>query len=391
LLLHLVVKSCLLRSGINTGEEMQLTISKQVLLKELNFIQGVVEKKNTIPILSNLMIEAEGETLRIAGTDLDVSITINCNAQVRNAGATCVQAKKLFEIVRALPDAEVEIRTGDQDQVSLVCERSRFRMPGLAKDNYPEIPQFKGELIILPTELIRSFISRTIFAITNEESRYTLNGAKFELADGSLRMVATDGHRLSFVEKRAALINGHKDPKVDVIIPRKTLAELAKLCTETEESIEFGKDENHLFFKVGHRLLVSRILSGQFPNYEMVLPKDNRNKIPIESARVAGAIKRVALMADERSHAVKFEVGNGQINISSQAADVGEAGETLPVEYAGEAIVAGFNAQYLNDFFNVIQDGEVVFEFRDGNSQAQLRPYGESDYDFRYIIMPMRL
>lgn len=370
---------------------MQLTISKQVLLKELNFIQGVVEKKNTIPILSNLMIEAEGETLRIAGTDLDVSITINCNAQVRNAGATCVQAKKLFEIVRALPDAEVEIRTGDQDQVSLVCERSRFRMPGLAKDNYPEIPQFKGELIILPTELIRSFISRTIFAITNEESRYTLNGAKFELADGSLRMVATDGHRLSFVEKRAALINGHKDPKVDVIIPRKTLAELAKLCTETEESIEFGKDENHLFFKVGHRLLVSRILSGQFPNYEMVLPKDNRNKIPIESARVAGAIKRVALMADERSHAVKFEVGNGQINISSQAADVGEAGETLPVEYAGEAIVAGFNAQYLNDFFNVIQDGEVVFEFRDGNSQAQLRPYGESDYDFRYIIMPMRL
>jgi DNA polymerase-3 subunit beta len=123
----------------------------------------------------------------------------------------------------------------------------------------------------------------------------------------------------------------------------------------------------------------------------MVLPKDNRNKIPIESARVAGASKRVALMADERSHAVKFEVGNGQINISSQAADVGEAGETLPVEYAGEAIVAGFNAQYLNDFFNVIQDGEVVFEFRDGNSQAQLRPYGESDYDFRYIIMPMRL
>lgn len=370
---------------------MQVIVGKQSLLKELSFIQGVVEKKNTIPVLSNLLLETTDGKLNIKGTDLDVSISTLCDAEIMVPGAACIQAKKLFEIVRALPDADIEIRTGEQEQVNIVCERSRFRMPGLAKENFPEIPQFQGEFVILPAELLRSFISRTIFAITNEESRYALNGAKFELADGGLRMVATDGHRLSFVEKKEALINGHKDMEVNVIIPRKTLSELARLCAETEESVGFGKDENHLFFKVGRRLLVSRLLSGQFPNYEMVLPKDNSNHIPIESGRVAGAIRRVALMADERSHAIRFEVGNGQISITSQAADVGEAGETLPVDYSGDAIVAGFNAQYLNDFFNVIQDGGIVFDFKDGNSQAQLRSQGESEYDFRYIIMPMRL
>lgn len=371
---------------------MYLVISKQVLLKELNFIQGVVERKNTIPILSNLLIEASDKSLTIKGTDLDVSITTVCDAEVKKSGATCVQAKKLFEIVRALPDAEIEIRMGDQtDQVSITCERSKFKMPGLARDNFPDIPVFKGDLTVLPSDLMRSFIGRTIFAITNEESRYALNGAKFEIADGNLRMVATDGHRLSFIEKKAALINGHKELRVDVIVPRKTLSELAKLCAETEESIEFGKDENHLFFKIGKRILVSRLLSGQFPNYEMVLPKENRNHIPVESERIASAVRRVALMADERSHAVRFDIADGQINISSQAADVGEAGETLQITYNGDKITAGFNAQYLNDFFNVIQSSEVVFDFKDGNSQAQLRPGGEDEYDFRYIIMPMRL
>jgi DNA polymerase-3 subunit beta len=371
---------------------MHLVISKQILLKELNFIQGVVERKNTIPILSNLLIEAFDGGLTIKGTDLDVSITTVCDAEIKKTGAACVQAKKLFEIVRALPDSEIEIKLSEQnDQVAINCERSKFKMPGLARDHFPDIPIFNSELTVLPADLLRSFIGRTIFAITNEESRYALNGAKFEISDGNLRMVATDGHRLSFIEKKAALINGHKELKVDVIVPRKTLSELAKLCAETDESIEFGKDENHLFFKVGKRILVSRLLSGQFPNYEGVLPKENKHHIPVESDRIAGAVRRVALMADERSHAVRFDIADGQINISSQAADVGEAGENLQIDYNGEKITAGFNAQYLNDFFSVIEASEVIFDFKDGNSQAQLRPKGEDEYDFRYIIMPMRL
>ena len=367
---------------------MHLTISKPSLLKELNFIQGVVEKKNTIPILSNLLLEVGNNTLGIKGTDLDVSISTVCEAEVKKEGSICVQAKKLFEIVRALPDAAIEIKSGEQEQVNIICERSRFKMLGLPKDNFPELQEFKGQYVSLPAEVFRTFISRTIFAITNEESRYALNGAKFELSKNGVRMVTTDGHRLSFIEKKWQFPS---DYKVDVIIPKKTLVELGKLCSETEESIELGQDENHLFFKVGKRLLISRLLSGQFPNYELVLPKENKNQVMIESGRVASAIRRVALMADERSHAIKFDLGNGQINITSQAADVGEAGETLPVDYAGDAITAGFNAQYLNDFFGVFQDGGVVFEFKDSNSQAQIRPETNGDYDFRYVIMPMRL
>jgi len=367
---------------------MHLTISKQSFLKELNFIQGVVEKKNTIPILSNLLLEAYNGTLGIKGTDLDVSISTTCDAEVKKEGSICIQAKKLFDIIRALPDAMIEIKCGEQDQVNITCERSRFKMLGLSKDNFPEFQEFKRPFANLSADLFRTFISRTIFAITNEESRYALNGAKFEVSGNGVRMIATDGHRLSFIEKRERIDEGIK---IDVIIPKKTLSELGKLSAETEESIELGKDENHLFFRVGKRLLVSRTLSGQFPNYELVLPKDNNNRIPVESERVAGAIKRVALMADERSHAIKFDIGNGQINITSQAADLGEAGETLPVDYSGEAITAGFNAQYLHDFFSVVQGGEVIFEFKDGNSQAQIRPSTDGEYDFRYIIMPMRL
>jgi DNA polymerase III subunit beta len=368
--------------------DMQLKISKPNLLKELNFIQGVVEKKNTIPILSSLLLEAVDGSLNIKGTDLDVSISTSCEAEVVGNGAVCVQAKKLFEIIRALPEAEIEIKCGESEQVSIVCERSRFKMLGQPKLNFPEIPVFKNTVAHLPADIFRTFITRTIFAATNEESRYALNGAKFELSPEGLRMVATDGHRLSFIEKSGTFT---EDLKVEAIIPKKTLTELIKLSSETEETSEFGKDENHLFFKFGKRLLVSRMLNGQFPNYEMVLPKENKNHIVIESQRLAAAVRRVALMADERSRAIKFEISEGQLNITAQASDIGEAGETLPIEYVGDSITSGFNAQYVNDFFGVINDGDVKFSFKDGNSQVQLQSLADSDFDFRYVIMPMRL
>jgi DNA polymerase-3 subunit beta len=286
-----------------------------------------------------------------------------------------------------LPDAEIEIKRGENDQVNLVCERSRFKLLGLSKDNFPEIKEFDGPFTPLPSDLVRTFIARTIFAITNEESRYALNGAKMEFSAKGIRMVATDGHRLSFIEKQSDF----GDIRLDVLVPKKTLAELSRVCAETDESVEVGHRDNHLYFRVGRRLLTSRTLNGQFPNYELVLPKDNNNKVIVESLRVASAVRRVALMADERSHAIRFDVSNGQINITSQSSEMGEADDSLLVEYSGPAITAGFNAQYLLDFFSVVQEGEVVLEFKDGNSQAQLRSKGNDEYDFRYVIMPMRL
>jgi DNA polymerase-3 subunit beta len=366
---------------------MHLIVSKTTLLKELNILQGVVEKKSTIPILSNLLMEAINGELLIKGTDLDVSISTRCDADIKQEGSICVQAKKLFEIVRSLPDAEIEIKRGENDQVNLVCERSRFKLLGLSKDNFPEVKEFDGPFAPIPSDLVRTFIARTIFAITNEESRYALNGAKMELSAKGIRMVATDGHRLSFIEKQSDM----GDLSLDVLIPKKTLTELSRLCVETGEPVEVGPGDNHLHFRVEKRLLTSRTLSGQFPNYELVLPKENSNKVVIESARVASAVRRVALMADERSHAIRFDIDDGQINITSQSSEMGEAGETLPIEYTGPPITAGFNAQYLLDFFSVIQEGEVALEFKDGNSQAQLRSKADEEYDFRYVIMPMRL
>ncbi|MFN0083759.1 MAG: DNA polymerase III subunit beta [Blastocatellia bacterium] len=366
---------------------MHFVVGKSSFLKELNLLQGVVEKKSTIPILSNLLLETGDGVVRIKGTDLDLSISTQCEADVKQAGALCIPAKKLFEIVRSLPDSEIEIKSGDREQVTLVCERTRFKMIGVSKENFPEIREFSGPWAPIPSDLVRIFIARTTFAITNEESRYALNGAKFEISDTHIRMVATDGHRLSFIEKKSDL----GSPSLDVLIPKKTLTELGKLCAETGEAVEFGYGENHLFFKVGPRQMVSRTLSGQFPNYEMVLPKENNNSVVAESSRVAAAVRRVALMADEKSHAIKFDIADGQIHITSQSADAGEAGDVLSVDYNGPAITAGFNAQYLLDFFSVIQDGQVVFDFKDGNSQAQLRSKDDPEYDFKYVVMPMRL
>ena len=366
---------------------MHFTVSKSSILKELTLIQGVVEKKSTIPILSNLLLEVKNGDLWIKGTDLDVSISTRCEIDTKEEGAICLQAKKLFEIIRVLPEAEIEFKSGENDQITIVCERSRFRMAGLGKDNFPEFQEFAGDFTAIPAETIRTFINRTAFAITNEESRYTLNGAKFELWPDKARMIATDGHRLSFIEK--AMKSG--ETKLDVLIPKKTLTELAKLCSETEETVEIGFNDNYLFFKFGKRLLISRTLTGQFPNYEMVLPKENNNKVSFPAQQLANAIKRVSLMADERSRAIKLEISSGNIQITAPASEAGEASDFLPGEYAGPDISVAFNAQYLLDFFSVIQEGDVLVEFKDGNSQTQFRAKDESDYDFRYIVMPMRL
>ena len=231
-------------------------------------------------------------------------------------------------------------------------------------------------------------IERTIFAITQEEGRYTLSGAKFELDKKNAKMVTTDGHRLAFIS--TARSNGNND-ELDVLIPRKTLAELTKLASDFDGDINLGADENHVYFQVGSRLLISRLLSGQFPNYEMVMPKNNDRTATFDTLSLNHAIRRVALMADERSHAIRLHLAKEQLLISSQNAEEGEARETIATTFAGDETEIGFNAQYLQDFLNVVGSDQVNFEFKDGNSQAQLRPTADENYDYKYVIMPMRL
>ncbi len=377
---------------------MEFTIEKSDLLKELNLIQGVVEKKNTIPILSNLLVEADGaDRISILGTDLDVSLRTGAAATVAEPGAMVVSARKLFDIVRSLPDAPIHFKQEANDWVSIECARSKFKVVGQAREHFPAVPEWSAAQYNLPSDVLRTMINRTIFAITQEESRYTLNGAFFRLLGPDVRMVATDGHRLAYVErsKLETSANGNgangDAEEVKALIPKKTLSELLRLAAEHDDLVEFAKDENHLFFRFGGRVLVSRMLSGQFPNYELVMPKDNDQAVKVEGSSFQSAIRRVALMADERSHAIKFIFGPERLDITSQSSEVGEAKETLQTDYAGPDVSIGFNAQYLSDFLNVAGEGSVQFEFKDGQSQAQLKPASDDDYDYRYVIMPMRL
>ncbi len=371
---------------------MQFVISKQNLQRELGFVQGVVEKKNTIPVLSNILIETVGErTIRFIGTDLDVTIRCDTDAEdISTPGSICVQARKLFEIARLLPDAPVTFKKEDNDWVTVTCDKSRFKLVGIKKEDFPEVPDSKSTPTKIAADVIKVFVDRTIFAITQEESRYTLSGAKFILDKEGAKMITTDGHRLAYVERKGTSKDGSFDA-IDTLIPRKTLAELTKLTAGYEGDISLGMDGNHIFFEVGPRLLISRMLYGQFPNYDMVMPKTNDKSIQFDATLLNSAIRRVALMADERSRAIRFHLEPNQLVISSQNAEEGEARETIQTDYNGEEVDIGFNAQYLQEFLNVVGDGAVAFEFKDGNSQAQLRPAEGGDYEYKYVVMPMRL
>jgi len=374
-----------------SGGNMQFAINKTALQKELGFVQGVVERKNTIPVLSNILIESVADnTIRITGTDLDVTIRCETEAEeIKSGGSICLQARKLFDIARLLPDSLVSFRKEENDWVTVECDRSKFKMPGVSKETFPEVPSFKSTPLKLKANFFKSLIDKTIFAITQEESRYTLSGAKFILDKSGAKMITTDGHRLAYV---ACTEPGTESvEEMDVLIPRKTLAELTKLTGDFDGEISLGADENHIYFQVGSRLLISRMLFGQFPNYEMVMPKGNDRSAVFDNLGLSQAVRRVALMADDRSHAIRFHLEPNQLIISSQNAEEGEARESVVTEYQGDEVEIGFNAQYLQDFLNVIGPGQVAFEFKDANSQAQLRPVSDDKCDYKYIVMPMRL
>lgn len=371
---------------------MQFIVNKQILQKELGFVQGVVERKNTIPVLSNILIESVGEsTIRITGTDLEVTIRCEMDAEeIKATGAICVQARKLFDIARLLNDGPVSFTKEDNDWVTVRSGKSKFKLVGVSVDAFPEVPKHKSAPTKIAADVLKAFIDRTIFAITQEESRYTLSGAKFILDEDGAKMITTDGHRLAYVSRNNVVKNETKET-MDALIPRKTLAELTKLTAGFEGDLSLGMDENHIYCEVGPRLLISRMLTGQFPNYEMVIPKNIDKSVEFDSALLNQAVRRVALMSDERSHSIRFHLEANQLVISAQNAEEGEASETLPAEYTGEDVDIGFNAQYLQDFMNVNNSGKVAFEFKDGNSQAQLRPLDDGEFEYKYIVMPMRL
>ncbi|HJS72853.1 MAG TPA: DNA polymerase III subunit beta [Vicinamibacteria bacterium] len=369
---------------------MEFSASKEDLVRELGLIQGIVERKNTIPILSNVLIQAERDGVEMAATDLDVGLRCRLPAEVRKSGALTLSAKKLFEIVRAVDDRQIEVKELENSWASITSGRAYFKIVGLSKTEFPSLaePPASG-FTSLAGSTLSELIHKTSFAITADDSRYFLNGARLELTDTDLRMVATDGHRLAFVSVVRPRGGGGN---VSAIVPKKTLLELLKILGEGESEVSFAKGDNHLFFRIGDRLLVSKRVDDQFPAYDKVIPQGNDKKVTCATAELSGAIRRVSLLANERSRAVKFGIESGRVEISSQNPELGEARETIEAAYQGASLSVGFNGQYLLDFLNVTGSSEVTFELKDDSSQGLLRPAAAEDgTDYRYVVMPMRL
>ena len=371
-----------------TTTPMELVVRKNDLLRELQLFQGIVERKNTIPILANVLLEAKGDEVRMLATDLEVALRSKCAASVTKGGSLTLPAKKLYEVVKALPETDVRIQE-DKNGVKVAADRFDSRMQTLPREDFPTLPDVSGKArATLPRAAVREMVGKTQFAITGEDTRYFLNGAKFVLKSDSLTLVATDGHRLALVEVKHAV---GVEQEVGVILPKKTLLELGKLLAEGDGDITFENGENHLFFEVAGRVLISRMIDGQFPAYERVIPKGNDKHIEFDRERLTSAVKRVALLSNERSRAVKFEIDKGKVEVTSSSSEFGEAREQLAVEYDGGAMAISFNAQYVLDFLNVVETDLVSLSLKDEVSQAVMKPIGAEGYDYTYVIMPMRI
>jgi DNA polymerase III subunit beta len=374
---------------------MEITVTKDDLLKELTASQGVVERKTTIPILSNFLFEASDDRLAITATDLDLSLRTSCNARVKKEGSCTIPARKLYDYVRLLPDGDISIKMLENHWVQIRSGRSNTKMVGMARANFPAVPNFPAAgAVKLPAQVLRTMISKTIFAISSEESRYTLNGALMVLKPESITMVATDGHRLAHIEKNGSDFGVSGEMKT--LVPKKAMHELNILLNGVDvEEIEFAKDESTLFFRIGPRLLTSRQLTGQFPNYEAVLPRDNTKAVVVTCEEISSAIQRVAQFADERSGAIRLKLEKDEIRVSSSSTETGESEDSIETTYKADPLVIGFNSQYLLDFFKASNSNSIRLEFKDPQSAGQLRPEEDNgtgeQYKYRYVVMPMRI
>jgi DNA polymerase-3 subunit beta len=373
---------------------MKLSIAKPELQRGLARIQTIVEKRNTMPILANVHLTAsgKGETgrLELAATDLEVGIRSSHPATLGSSGSVTTAARKLYEIVRELPDELVEMEATADAHVLLHCARADFTLAGSLADEYPTLPTAApGQMISVQAVVLGEMIERTLYAASTDETRYNLNGVYFEwLAEsGKLRMVATDGHRLAAVDR--ILGTPLEGLEQGVIVPRKALVELKRIVDEEDaDEVEIGFEGNNAVVQKKGVTLVMRLIEGEFPNYRQVIPQQLTQQLVIPIETLTQALRRVVLLSSERSHAVKFELTPGTLRLSSSNPNLGEAQEQLEVDYAGQELTIAFNARYLLDSLGVLTAKEVKLAFEDGSSPTQLVP--TDDEDTLAVVMPMR-
>jgi DNA polymerase-3 subunit beta len=371
---------------------MKLKIKKDEILKGLQRIQGVVDKKNTMPILSNMLLVADGTGIEIIATDLEIGLRGRYAAEVEKPGAVTVSAKKMFEIVRELPEEDIQIRVEEGNWVKIVSGHSQFKLVGLPKEEYPSMPDVAEEgMIAMDGATLRDMIRKTLYAAGENDARYVLNGLYVHLSPAkgglNIRMVGTDGHRLSMIDR----IVEAKHKEESVIVPKKAMLELRRLLEEdsSQEGFQIGFSKNHALFKRDGLVMVSKLIDGNYPNYLQVLPTQNTKKVAVAKDIFTHAVKRVSILSKEKTNAVKLQLEKNKLLLSTNNPEVGEANEELAIDYTGESISIGFNARYLMDVLMAMDRDTITLELNDSLSPCLVKEEGNDAY--KCVVMPMRV
>jgi DNA polymerase-3 subunit beta len=370
---------------------MNFTIEKEVFLKGLARIQGIVEKRNTIPVLSNVLLEGIDGELHLTATDLEVGMQSTYPANIRKPGKITVSAKKLYEIIKELPEHEVIFNTKDNCWIEVECGKAQFNIVGLSADEFPNFPKpDKGNFLNLDSSICKEMIEKTFFAVSQDESKYNLNGIFCQLQEDNdqLRLVATDGHRLSMIDKKIEGINIAELSR-GVILPRKGILELKKLAEEGNGNLQLGFMDNNAVVCKDKTYIIMRLIDGEFPDYSRVIPKTNEQKATITVDPFLHALRRMIILSSEKSRGVKMNFKTNLLEVSSSNPELGDAREELDIEYQGPDISVGFNARYLLDILQVQNQNKICMILKDNMSPGLIKPVDEDGY--LAVIMPMRL
>jgi DNA polymerase-3 subunit beta len=370
---------------------MELTLKRGDFLNELSLMQGVVERKNTIPILSNILLKAADHHLNFTSTDLDLTLLSQADAVVARPGSVTVPARKLFDLIRNLPEAEVSLKLMENHYLGVSCERSHFRLVAQPAEDFPTVPKVEGKgEVSFPLDLWKRLTRKVLYAVSAEETRFQLMGALLKDKGSEFELVATDGHRLALVnfaktDKKATLPN--------VLVPKKALAEILKMDGGEGATVTIRHSENHLLFTVGSRQLVARLLDVNFPDYEKILAKGNDRVALVSRTAAQSAIRRVSLFAPERARGVKLSFEKNMLTVTSASQELGEGTETLDITFDAEPLALGLNAQYLLDFLDEAETEQIRLQLKDENTQCVCQPEGgiEGATRYLYVVMPMRL
>ncbi len=365
---------------------MKLSITREKLQRGLGAVSATIPARTTLPVLSNILLRADGDSVQLCGTDLDISVQVAIDAEVEAEGAVTVPAKKFSEITRELEDAPVHL-IADQDQIRIECGRSKFKLYGLPEGEFPTFPEVDfSESWKMSAEALQELISHTSFAASTEESRPILNGVLWQLRPESTTMVATNGHRLAMMTKH---LHEAGAPEADLIVPPKALGQVQRLF-DAEEQLEIARSANHLAFRSERRAVFTRLIEGPYPNFDQVIPKDNDKEVVASRAGLESAIRRMAVVASDQTHRVRLLFEPGVLKFRVQTPDLGEAEDELAVDYDGESLEIGFNANYLLEVMRYMSDDDVKFSFKAPERAATLQP-AEGGSDYLCLVMPLRL